>query len=122
MVSIKKMLHSLPKIYSYLFQKRLANLSYFDFLILFLAASLGIYLSWTVFGSVFFAFVILAILYPLSSSQLAKVTLFLLIIMSLLLIMKSSKMSEQFGIFAFFTLFLTTISALLEHSKERKIS
>lgn len=120
MLSIKKMMKSLPKIYSYLSQKRLANLSYFDFLILFLAASLGIYLSWTVFGSLFLAFVILAILLPLSSSQLAKTTLFLLVIMSILLIMKSSKMSEQFGIFAFLTFSLTVISAISERSKEQK--
>lgn len=100
-----------------LFSKKNFDLSYFDMGIIFVAFALGIFLNWTILGSLFFAFVICVILRPLSSRQLATITLGFLVVLPPLMVLKEFDVAEQFGIFVFYMLCLATIAAIVEYKK-----
>lgn len=91
------------------------SVSYLDLVFLFLAFSLGIYLSWTAIDSLFLTFVVLTVLYPFPGKQLAKLSLLLLVAVPLLEILKRVETAEQFGIYAFYTLIMTTIMVIVEY-------
>jgi uncharacterized membrane protein len=103
-----------------LFSKKTFDLSYFDIGIIFIAFALGIYLDWTIPGSLFFAFVISIILRPLLSRQLAMVAMGFLAVLPPLIILKEFDAAEQFGVFVFYILCLTTITAIIEYKREQE--
>lgn len=94
---------------------------YFDYCLVVFSLLLGFYLRWDSGNIALFTFVIFIILNPISSQVLAKIALFFLFFMPMLLIIGRDTRAEQFATFAYIFLVLTAITALVEHKSERLI-
>src|ERR1019366_6837005 len=88
----------------YLIQER--NLVYLLLLLTFL---LGVYLNWTDESIILLMFLVWHIIYPVKSSVLIKMLLFILAIVPVLLFIQRPVMAETFSVCAFFLFILIPI-------------
>jgi len=92
---------------------------YIDYGLVTFSLILGFYLRWDMQNIFVFSFVIWIILNPISSRVLARVALFFLIFVPLLLVMRRDDRAEQFAILSYYFLVLTAIMAITEFKKEQ---
>jgi len=94
---------------------------YLDCALIVFSLLFGFYLQWDIQNIALFSYAIWIVLNPISSRILARVALYLLFFVPLLLIIKRNNQAEQFAVFAFYFLILTLIMAIIEFKKKRKI-
>lgn len=96
----------------YVFQKR-----HFEYAILSLTLLLGIYLSWSTEATLLLVFLVWDIMNPFSSSTLANILSYLLILIPLILFVHRPEVADMYSIGAFTLIVLLLIRLLLEKKR-----
>ncbi|MEK9155684.1 MAG: hypothetical protein AAB360_00070 [Patescibacteria group bacterium] len=111
----------LPEIKQKLIQlyRRYLPKPYLDLLFVTIGILIGIDFNWSIDNIAGLAFIIWAILNPWSSSRYAKVALYFLCLVPVLLIMGKEDYAEKFAIYTYYFLILAVVMALVELRREK---
>ena len=94
---------------------------YFDYGLTLLSILLGFFLNWEIQNILVFSFVIWIILNPIASRILARIALYCLAFIPLLLLINRVDRAEQLAILAYYFLILTIITGMIEFKKEQNL-
>lgn len=100
--------------------KKYLKRRYFDYSLIAISIILGLYLDWEIINVIIFAFVIWQILFPLSRTTLASISLLLIVFLPVLFFFEKDDAAEKLAMLIFYILCLSMFMAIAEYLNYQK--